>query len=185
MDAITTLHTRVSQGVLSAPAPADKVLENIKKAALRAADHGMLRPWRFLVIAGEGLTRFGELLVRATEADGGPLTDREKEKIAARPRRAPMIIAVISSPRENPKIPAVEQLLSAAAAAQNMLNAAFAQGVGAMWRTGGFAYHPEVMRELGLTEGETIVGFLYLGTMKTAPPSPPELNPEEYFNDWV
>ncbi len=184
MDAITTLHTRVSQGVLDEPAPADEVLENIKKAALRAADHGMLRPWRFVVITGEGLTRFGELLVRATEADSGPLSDREKEKIAARPRRAPMIITVISSPRDNPKIPVVEQLLSAGAAAQNMLNAAFAQGVGAMWRTGGFAYHTEVMRGLGLSAGETIVGFLYLGAMKTAPPSPPALNPAEYFNDW-
>ncbi len=184
MDAITALHTRVSQGVLSEPAPAGEVLENIKKAALRAADHGMLRPWKFVVIEGEGLTRFGELLVRATEADSGPLSDREKEKIAARPRRAPMIITVISSPRDNPKIPVVEQLLSAGAAAQNMINAAFAQGVGAMWRTGGFAYHPQVMRELGLTEGETIVGFLYLGTMKTTPPLPPELNPQEYFSDW-
>lgn len=184
MEAITALHSRVSQSALVAPAPAGAVLDNIKRAALRAADHAVLRPWRFLVIEGEGRHRLGALFVRAREAREGALPERERERTLGRPLRAPLLIVVIAACRTNTKVPVVEQLLSAGAAAQNMLNAAHAQGVGAMWRTGDFAYDPVVKAGLGVGDAEHIVGFLYLGTVGEPRPPQAPLDPARFFVPW-
>ncbi len=61
MDAIAALHQRVSTPRLTAPAPTPHQLSPMFKAALRAADHGNMQPWRFLIVEGVGLTRLGEL----------------------------------------------------------------------------------------------------------------------------
>ena len=81
-------------------------------------------------------------------------------------------MVTIASVKQHPKIPAFEQELSAAAATQNMLIAAHAQGVGAMWRTGSMACHPLVLQGLGLAVQEKIIGFLYLGTISGPVRSP-------------
>ncbi len=50
MDALHALHNRTSVPKLTDPAPSQEALQNIYRAAFRAADHGMLKPWRFLII---------------------------------------------------------------------------------------------------------------------------------------
>lgn len=184
MEAIAALHNRASQSALVEPAPTGATLDNIKRAALRAADHAMLRPWRFLVIEGEGLHRLGELFVRSREATEGELSPRERERTLGRPLRAPMVIVVIAACRANAKIPEVEQLLSAGAAMQNMLNAAYAEGVGAMWRTGDFAYDPVVKAGLGVGAAEHVIGFLYLGTASEQRPRIAPPDPDQFFVRW-
>lgn len=185
MDAIAALHQRRSEAALGDPAPADQVLDNIERAALTAADHATLTPWRFLRIRGEARCRLGELFVRAREAAEGPLPAAERERTRNRPLRAPLLIVAIASCRANTKVPEIEQIISAGAAAQNLLNAAYAQGVGAIWRTGGFAYDPLVKTGLGLAAGEHIVGFLYLGTVTTPRPPRPPREPGAFFRDWT
>lgn len=184
MEAIAALHNRASQSALVEPAPTGAVLDNIKRAALRAADHALLRPWRFLVIEREGRHRLGELFVRSREATEGELSARERERTLGRPLRAPMVIVAIAACRANTKIPEVEQLLSAGAAMQNMLNAAYAEGVGAIWRTGDFAYDPVVRAGLGVGAAEHVIGFLYLGTV--GEPRPPQIPPDpaQFFVSW-
>ncbi|GMU47531.1 MAG: hypothetical protein AMXMBFR26_23130 [Porticoccaceae bacterium] len=184
MDALIALQHRRSEAALGEPAPDGEVLTNIQRAALAAADHATLRPWRFLVIRGTARERLGELFVRAREAEG-ELSERERERTRGRPLRAPLLIAVICSPRTDAKVPEIEQLLSAGAAAQNLLNAAYAQGVGAIWRTGAFAYDPLVKAGLGLAVGEHIVGFLYLGTVIEPRPPRPALDPADFFGEWA
>ncbi|MFT7300622.1 MAG: nitroreductase [Porticoccus sp.] len=184
MDALNALHDRVSSPRLTEPAPKGDILENIKKAAFRAADHGRMRPWRFLVLDGLGLIRLGDLLVKSAEANGEVLTDKGRERIVRLPNRAPMIIVAIASPRENAKVPEIEQIISTGAAAQNMINAAYAQGVGTIWRTGDAAYDSIVMKGLGLSDSERIVGFLYLGTAQGKVPEAPQIEPNEYFQSW-
>lgn len=184
MDAIAALCNRVSQRVLTEPAPSGEVFDNIMRAALRAADHAMLRPWRFLVVEGDGLQCLGEIFVRARLAAEGELSERERARAASRPLRAPMVIVAIAAPKANTKVPEVEQIISAGAAVQNLLNAAFAQGVGAMWRTGDFAYDPIVRKGLEIAETERIIGFVYLGTVgEERKPSPPP-EPSRFFFPW-
>tara|TARA_R110001592_G_scaffold116143_1_gene317208 strand:- start:11823 stop:12383 length:561 start_codon:yes stop_codon:yes gene_type:complete len=184
MDALSALHGRVSCPRLIDPAPEDDVLKNIQKAAFRAADHGRLRPWRFLVIEREGRNQLGDLFIASAESCGDELTDKQRERIAKKPLRAPMIVVVIASIRDNPKVPEIEQIISAGAAAQNMITAAYAQGVGAIWRTGSLAYDKVVMAGLGLSDSEKIVGFLYLGTVPVKGLEAPELQTEDYFQSW-
>lgn len=185
MDAIAALHNRRSEAALEDPAPGDAVLENIELAALAAADHATLTPWRFLRVRGEARHRLGELFVHAREAAEGPLSTTERERTRNRPLRAPLLIVAIACCRTNTKVPEIEQIISAGAAAQNMLNAAYAQGVGAIWRTGGFAYDAQVKVGLGLSAHEHIVGFLYLGTVTAQRPPRPPRAPEAFFQDWT
>lgn len=184
MDALKALHERVSAPRLSSPAPSGEVLANIQRAAFRAADHGRMRPWRFLVLEDEGLVALGELFVRAEAVKNPDLSDKEKERARGRPLRAPMVIVAIASPKANLKVPEVEQVISTGATVQNMITAAYAQGVGAIWRTGDYAYDDTVMDGLGLDGGEKIVGFLYLGTMDFTPPPAPQAEITEYFQTW-
>jgi nitroreductase len=184
MDALQALHQRVSVPRLSEPSPKGDILANIQRAAFRAADHARMRPWRFLIVEGEGRQALGELFVRSEEQRGAELSDKARQRIAERPLRAPMVMVVIASPKENPKVPEIEQWLSAGAAAQNMITAAYAQGIGAVWRTGDYAYDPSVMAGLGLSDAERIIGFLYLGTVQIAPPEAPETAIADYFQSW-
>lgn len=171
MDCLTALTTRSSPLELTDPAPAGEVLESILKAALRAPDHGRLQPWRFILIRGPARDRLGALLAEALrwrEPDAPePLLARER----AKPLRAPLIIVAGSTPKPNPNVPEIEQIISTGAAAQNILVAAHALGFGGFWRTGAPAYDTTVKAGLGLRAEDSIVGFLYLGTV--ARPAPP------------
>ncbi len=184
MDAITALHQRVSSPRLTAPAPSEEQLNVLFKAAGRAADHGNLRPWRFLVIEGEGLMRLGDVFVKAATAKNPAITQIEIERCMSMPQRAPMIILAIAKCQSNPKVPAIEQIIAAGAATQNLLNAAFALGIGAVWRTGDMAYDPIVKQEVGLAEGEELIGFIYIGTATVLPHQPREQNPQDFFSAW-
>jgi nitroreductase len=164
MQAIDALLKRRSAKTLTDPAPDDGALELLLESAARAPDHGRLRPWRFIVIRGTTRERLGELmadqLLRAQPAASAESLQRERQKAL----RAPLIVVVAASCNASARIPPIEQILSAGAAAQNIMLAATALGFGAMWRTGGAAYDEKVKVALGLEPADAIVGFLYLGT---------------------
>lgn len=164
MTALELLQKRVSVGKLEAPAPDKTLCESFIQAAIRAADHGNLTPWRFLLIEGKGLVRLGEVFLAASKIHKPDMTAEEAQRFLSMPSRAPLIITVIAETQVHPKIPVHEQLFSAAAAAQNILNAVYASGFGAIWRTGELASDSYVNDALGLTQGEQIIGFLYIGT---------------------
>lgn len=184
MKALDALHTRISAPRLSDPPPDQSTLDNIYRAALRAADHGHLRPWRFLIVRGESRGKLGNLFLQASLEQNPELPPEKQENIRQKPLRAPLIVVTISSSKQHPKVPEFEQDLSAAAASQNMLVAAHAQGVGAMWRTGSMAYHATVMKGLGLQQHEKIIGFLYLGTINSPLKTLPQPDVDEFFKEW-
>jgi nitroreductase len=184
MDALVALHQRVSITKLTAPAPDGVQLKQLFKAALRAADHGNMRPWRFLVIEGQALEKLGELFARVGKDNKPEITEAELERFKSMPLRAPMIIACIAKCQENPKVPLIEQIISAGAATQNLINAAFALGLGAVWRTGDMAYDPQIKKALGLEINEELIGYVYIGTPSVPAHLPREQNPEEFFSYW-
>jgi len=184
MDALTALHTRNSVNLLGEPAPSAAQLETIFKAGLRACDHKNLRPWRFLVIDGEARKQFGELMMSVKQAmEPEPLSQELADKLVSKPLRAPTIIAVAAKITDHEKVPEVEQILSAGAAAQLMMTAAHAQGIGAIWRSGSMMFQPAMREGLGLDDSHRLVGFLYLGTPKAIKPLP-ELNPDDFVQVW-
>jgi nitroreductase len=184
MNALDALLNRVSVSKLMEPAPDQAQQALIFGSALRAADHGRLCPWRFLVIEGAARQALGDLFARAAIEDDPATSPTVIDRFRAMPLRAPMLVVVIARCERHPKVPAVEQLISAGAAAQNMITAAFALGLGAIWRTGDMAYHPSVKQELGLDEPEQIVGYLYFGTPGAPLGSPPAADYRDYFVSW-
>jgi nitroreductase len=64
----------------------------------------------------------------------------------------------------------VEEIAATAAAVQNMLLAAHALGLAAMWRTGALVFSDEVREFLGMPEDAEMLGTVYLGYANMAPP---------------
>lgn len=184
MDALSALHTRYSVGNVGGTAPDDSVVSNLFRAALRAPDHGHLRPWRFLRIEGESLQRLADLFIVAALRDNPGLSVEEQQSAGSKALRAPLLIVSISRAAPHPKIPVQEQDLSAGAATYAMLVAAHAQDLGAVWRTGPMASHPVITTALGLTENEKIIGFLYIGVPEGSPRPLRELTIDDYVKRW-
>ena len=164
MDALDLLLTRESATRLEAPGPGEAELDRMFESAVRAPDHGRLRPWRFVVIDADRRARFGELMADALHRKNPDATDEALGRERGKAMRAPTIIAVAARVQRGHRIPEVEQIAAAAAAAQNIMLAAHAQGFGAMWKTGEPAYDAGVKTALGLEAEDEIMGFLYVGT---------------------
>ncbi|MEH6629025.1 MAG: nitroreductase family protein [Motiliproteus sp.] len=184
MDAIELLLNRVSTSQLSDPAPTAEQLQNIFQAALRAPDHAALKPWRFVTVSGDARAKLGQVFQQAAKQNDPQLLEAKFNKLGQMALRAPLVVVVIARIEAHVKVPAVEQQLSAGAAAQNMLLAAFAQNVGAMWRTGEMAYHPYVLSSLGLAKNEQIIGYLYLGSMPEKLKKLPQLQVSDFVSNW-
>lgn len=184
MSPLESLQRRVSITKLIEPAPGRDTLSQVFKAASRAADHGKLRPWRFLTIQGQGLSQLSELLVDALVKSNPGVSPNVIEKTKNMPFRAPMIIVSIAKCQEHPSIPKQEQMLACGAATQNILNALFALNFGAVWRTGDLAYNEQVKQRLGLGPLEEIIGFIYVGTPAQDIPEPPETDVDSIFSVW-
>jgi nitroreductase len=185
MQAIDVLLKRRSPKTLIDPAPDEGALGLLLECAARAPDHGRLRPWRFIVIRGAARERLGELmakqLLRKLPAATAETLQRERQKAL----RAPLIVVVAAVCNPDARIPAIEQILAAGAAAQNMMLAATALGFGAMWKTGDAAYDGAVKVALGLAAEDAIVGFLYLGTVPAdSLPAPARTPWQDRVSDW-
>ena len=61
-------------------------------------------------------------------------------------------------------MPAIEQKLSTAAAAQNIMLALNAIHYSSIWRTGKLAFNKEVQTKLNLSDKQEILGYIYIGT---------------------
>ncbi|CAM3826129.1 NAD(P)H nitroreductase [Rheinheimera salexigens] len=183
MDALTLLTTRYSLPRLTEPAPMGEALDNIKRAALQAPDHGNLRPWRFIIAEGrEALLKLGDIFVEAAVDDNPTMATELLERARQLPLRAPMVIVCIAKVTEHPKIPVLEQHYSAACAVMAMQQAAFAQGFGGIWRTGTYSQLDMVKQALALGEDDEIVGFLYLGTPSAEPAKRHPVEIDDHFS---
>jgi nitroreductase len=162
-NAIELLLTRRSGSAkaMIGPGPSEQQLADILQAGARVSDHGKLFPWRFIVFEGSGRSRFGDILAEVAKGEGA--SPDHIEEWRKRFLRAPLVISVISSAREQIKIPVWEQELSAGAVCQNILIAAHSLGFVGNWLTEWYAYHPRVKAKIGLISGERVAGFIYIG----------------------
>lgn len=167
---LSAIRERRSQGKVRPERPPREAIEQILEAATWAPNHRLTEPWRFVVLAGEARRDFGRALAEAQTRDrpAGDAADpaeaaRAAEKAAAKPLRAPVVIAVAVEPGVGPKIVEIEEVAAGAAAVQNMLLAAQALGLATIWRTGAPTYDPAVKAFFGLGPGAHLLGFVYVG----------------------
>jgi nitroreductase len=181
---IRFLQQRNSAPKLTEPAPSADELAQMFAVAMRAPDHARLRPWRFLTISGRRRQDLGVLLREALLLREPHAEPAALDKASCAPFRAPLIVVVITRFFEHPKVPPVEQRMSAACAAHGLLLAADALGYGAMWRSGKSSFDPHVQRGLGLAPGEEIAGFIYLGTREGPAKPLPDMQADDYVQAW-
>lgn len=178
-DPLTPLLTRRSTSVkdMAAPAPNDEQLAQILTVAIRVPDHGKLAPWRIIVLRGDGALKLGAIAADVFAKQNPDATEAQIVAEHTRFTRAPLCLAVLSTPKLGTK-PVWEQELSAGAVCLNILHAANALGYGGKWLTEWVAYDDAILAALldaapatDMLDGQArIAGFIYLGTKTTETP---------------
>lgn len=159
----------VSAGALGEPGPDADGLAGMLTIAARVPDHKKLAPWRFIVLKDEARSAFGERLAEICSINEPDASAVRLETERGRFLRAPIVVAVISSPKPHPACPEWEQILSAGAVCLNLLHAASAMGFGAQWITEWYGFDSRVKAAFGLEGHERFAGFVYIGTAKERP----------------
>lgn len=171
-DALNLLKTRRSVKPLemTGPAPSSTEIDSLLTIASRVPDHGKLAPWRFIVFEGDARNVAGQTIADIFKAKNPQATVDQITFEKSRLSRAPLVVAVVSRAAPHAKIPEWEQLMSAGAAAMNLVTAAHAMGYAASWLTEWYAYDRQVLDALGLAPHERIAGFVHIGK----PVQPPQ-----------
>lgn len=172
MDLFEAIHGRMTVSKVKPDALPRELVEKLLSAGAQAPNHYKVRPWRFVVLTGDGRKKLGDVIA-ASFADRNPDVPAEAlEKPRGLPLRAPVVIAVGADKAAESKIIEVENISAASAACMNILLAAHALELGAIWRTGEWARDAKVKEFLGFSPDQHIVGFIYVGY--------PEVKPEPY-----
>jgi nitroreductase len=159
-------------------------IEQVIEAATWAPSHHNTQPWRFVVMTGEGRRLLGEGYANVYTATTGEQDAEKREKEVKKAFRAPVVIAAICSPSDDPRAVIQEELAAAQVAVQNLLLAAHAVGLGAIWRSGAPMFHQAMREQFKLREDEQIVGFIYAGYPDMTPNAPSRRSVEE-VTEWV
>ncbi|QIW16178.1 nitroreductase [Pasteurellaceae bacterium RH1A] len=184
-DILHLLHHRRSSKKFGDLAPNAEQLNNILKAALRAPDHGRMKPYHFVVIEKSGMGQLHQYLSAAVAEFG--LDEHAQQKAAKLCKQAPMVIGVVAKIDHNsPKVPAWEQMVTAGCATYAMQLAANAQGFDTVWISKRWVDGAALRQAFGCEEGDKVIGLIMIG-------SPPEVhdepkksarseNPEDYVS---
>ncbi|MEO1008155.1 MAG: nitroreductase [Planctomycetota bacterium] len=149
--------------LLAGPAPNDDRLAQMLEIASRVPDHGRLVPWRFVIIRGQRRDDLNRVIGDCFEADHPDAPEEQRSEARRRMSYAPLVVAVVYSPAEHPKIPAWEQMLATGAVCMNLLHAARALGFAGLWLTEWYAFDRRVLAELSVAEHEQLAGFIHIG----------------------
>lgn len=142
-------------------APDDAEIVTMLEAAGRVADHASLRPWRFIALRGDARNRLGDALAAAAGLDG-----EHGARLAAKPLRAPLLLAIVAVTTPHFKVPAWEQEAVAAGVAHQLSLLLDDAGWGVMWRSGPHTRHALVAEMHDLGDGERLLGWLYVGGVR-------------------
>ncbi len=181
MDAIEALLTRRSyaRGNLIEPAPTNEELGLILQSAMSAPDHGKLKPWRFIVIRGEGIKHLSQIVYKRYQ--NSDMTPEQLEAFVKEIANTPVMIFACSQVKTNYRIPIIEQHLSGAAACEHILLAAHALGFAGIWHS--LEADKDLQNLLNMSPEDIVLGVLSLGTPKRTAPA--KRKPfEDYTFEW-
>ena len=146
-------------------------LNEILDCGLRVPDHGALNPWKLNVIQGDARKRIGaQIFAKQYKLLNPDASNEDLLYEENRLERASIVIAVVCTPVNHPKIPAWEMELSSGAVCSNLLIAAQSLGYAAQWLTEWYSYNEEVLKEFGGDpKTDKIAGFIYIGDKQKEP----------------
>lgn len=166
-NALILSRQNVSPKRLVDPGPSAAQIEQLLCAAGAAPDHGLLVPWRFVIVPSDKRARLGDVFALA-------LTDRDNcatpDQIASareKAHRAPfLMLAIARLGPDDSGIPDVERIVSLGCALQNMLLTAHAMGFGAGLTSGQAMRSPRMRDLFNLVDGEQPVCCINVGTVE-------------------
>lgn len=143
----------------------------ILEVAKWAPNHKMTEPWRFLLYSEEGKDTFVDAYVQSqTSSDG--IVPVKAEKKASYFKQIPLHLVVVMP--EDPRQKTWDEDYGAVSAmVQNIQLAAWARGIGMIWRTNDWIYNPIFREALGVKPGEKIVATLMIGYADFVPEAKP------------
>lgn len=162
-DHLTTRRS-IPAGQLGEPGPDKAQLAEMLVMAARVPDHGKLAPWRFIVYPHQARQAAAEWLAARAAVHPQEAERRKRTESARQFAVPPLVVGMVSTAAEHPKIPVWEQQLSAGAVCMNLLHAAAAFGFAAQWLTQWYAYDDEALLYLGVAKGEKLAGLVHIGT---------------------
>jgi nitroreductase len=128
---------------LAPPGPSAEQWAQAAALALRAPDHGGLRPFRFVVVSDAERSALAELFAAGAQQRGQALD--EVERARARAYNGPGLAALVAHVRNDvPDVPPHEQWLCVGAALMNFMNALHLMGFGAKALSGASVSDPAV-----------------------------------------
>ena len=158
MSAIDAVRARQSYSKVTEDAPTREELLPLIEAAATVADHGSMRPWRLIELRGEARERLG-----AAFAASSGLAGKDAAKLAEKPLRASLLIAVVARIQPSFKVPAWEQEAVASGVAHTLSLLLNEAGWGVFWRTGVHTRSAAVHEMHQLADNEVLLGWLYVG----------------------
>lgn len=146
-------------------------IEEILEMANWAPTHGRTEPWRFMVLSGENLAKFGFHHAELYAANTNPeeRTEAKYNSLKNMGNNASHLIITIMRRTPETKIIIEEEYMAVAAAIQNMLLSASAKGIVSFWNTGGMTHHEVMKKYLEVSLEDQIMGLIYFGYTDDAP----------------
>ena len=156
----------VSPRRLFEPGPTPEELEALLSLAAAAPDHGLLTPWRFIIVSSTHRHRLADVFAHALIDRDPGATLEQIESARQKAYRAPLLLVAIACLGERmPNTAAFERLISLGAAIQNLLLGAHAMGFGAGLTSGQAMTSLRLHRLCKLAEGEAAVCCINIGTV--------------------
>lgn len=143
----------------------NEIIEDLIEAAHWAPTHGLVEPWKFLIIQGDERKKFADFnstLYKKITAENEFL-EKKYQKLKTTPLKVHTFFVLIMEHDPNGRIPEVENIEALACAVQNIHLLATAYDLGAKWSSGSLMYRNEVKTYFELNENQTILGYFYLG----------------------
>ena len=165
-EALITSRQNISPKRLVEPGPNPEEQARLFRAAAAAPDHGLLMPWRFVIVTQERRSALANTFALAL-IDRDPGASLEQiEAAREKAYRAPLLMLVVAKLGDcEPAIPVLERMVSVGCAVQNILLSAHSMAYGSSL-TSGQAMGSARMRQLfRLADGEEAICFINIGTV--------------------
>ncbi|WP_026677588.1 nitroreductase family protein [Fictibacillus gelatini] len=143
----------------------ESLLVELLNTAIWAPNHKLREPWRFIAFKDNGRER---LLNAALSTVSSDKKEQSREKFQKKIMNAPLHLVIVMhvDPRQKQYD---EDFAATSACVQNLMLAAWEKGLGTIWKTPAYINEPVFREQIGVADGEKIIGIIQMGTPEMIP----------------
>jgi nitroreductase len=133
-----------------------------------APTHKLTQPWRFKIIRSDKKVELGNIIADYSKKNSEQFTEMQYRKIIGKAVKSSHIIAICMQRDSKNSVPEWEEIAATAMAVQNIWLTATELGIAMYWSSPKVIESEVLANFLKLSEGESCLGFLYMGYPSTA-----------------